>query len=524
MIKQLELFLSPEEYHDQFIIREKISKILRVNIEEITAINHLRRSVDARGIYPKYRLLADIYVNEEPVELDNSIKYFPVPDNAKKVIIVGFGPAGMFAALRLIELGIKPIIFERGKDVHQRRKDLRYLLVDQIVNPDSNYSFGEGGAGTFSDGKLYTRATKRGNVKKIMNIFVQHGAFKDIMINSQPHIGSNKLPTIVENIRKTIISNNGEVNFNSRVTDFIIENKTCKGVVINNEKEYIADAVIIATGHSARDIYDILNTKNVTMEPKPFAMGVRIEHPQELINNIQYHTNQQNPYLPSANYTLTCQIDGRGVFSFCMCPGGIVVPSATASGEIVINGMSLARRNSPFANAGMVVAVEKEDMLKFKKHGVFAGVHLQSEAEKLAFEAGGSNGQVAPAQRITDFLMNKVSTSLPKSSYHPGLNPAEMHTILPFSIAKRLRQALKIFGKRMKGFVSDEGILIGVESRTSSPIRILRNRGTFDQIDVASLFPAGEGSGYAGGIVSSSIDGENTADAVAGYLNVNVSL
>jgi len=424
----------------------------------------------------------------------------------------------MFAALRLIELGVKPIIIERGKDVQSRRRDLKAIQRDHIVHPDSNYCFGEGGAGTYSDGKLYTRSVKRGNVKRILNLLVQHGAQNEILIDAHPHIGSNKLPKVVEEIRNTIINNGGEYLFDSRVTDFIINNKKIAGVIINENIELLGEAVILATGHSARDIYYLLKKHNIKIESKPFAMGVRIEHPQPLIDTIQYHSGKRHKNLPASSYALNCQVDDKGVYSFCMCPGGIIIPASTSPGELVLNGMSVSRRDSPFANSGLVVSIDENDWKEYSSHGVFAGLMYQQFVEKTAFKAGGEN-QTAPAQRITDFVNGKISSSLPQTSYIPGTVSSPLHEILPKNISYRLRKSLQIFGKKMHGYLTDEAQILAAETRTSSPIRIPRDNETLMHVEIQGLFPSGEGAGYAGGIMSAAIDGENCADAVAKYIN-----
>jgi len=429
------------------------------------------------------------------------------------------GPAGMFAALRLIELGIKPIILERGKDVQARRRDLRLIQQFGKVNPDSNYCFGEGGAGTYSDGKLYTRATKRGDVNRILNIFVQHGAQKEIMIDAHPHIGSNRLPKIVSLMRETILRCCGEIHFDSRVTDFVIETHRMKGVIVNDENEFPGDSVILAAGHSARDIFYLLHECKIKLEPKPFAMGVRIEHPQKLIDEIQYHSKKRSPYLPASSYNLACQVDEKGVYSFCMCPGGIIIPASTANDELVLNGMSVSRRDSPFANSGLVVTVNEKDWNRFNEFGVFAGLEYQKEVERIAFESGGKN-QTAPAQRVTDFVNRKFSQSLPETSYIPGAISAPLHEILPKNIVDGLRRSLKIFDRKMKGYLTEEALLLAAETRTSSPIRIPRGNETLMNVEVEGLFPCGEGAGYAGGIVSAAIDGERCAEAISKYLTL----
>jgi uncharacterized protein len=516
MVKQIELIVLPREAYNPDELKLIATNKLGLNPLEITTVIQRRRSVDARSKKPHYKIQADVYINETPSGELPKIKYQRVKSK-KKVIIVGFGPGGMFAALRLIELGIKPIILERGKDVQERRRDLKSIQQFGVVNPDSNYCFGEGGAGTYSDGKLYTRSTKRGDVKKILNLFVQFGANEDILIDAHPHIGSNKLPQIVKNIRETIVENGGEIYFNSWVTDFILKERKIVGAVVNDEKEFLSDAVILATGHSARDIFYLLQKKNIKIESKSFAMGVRIEHPQSLIDEIQYHSKTRDEHLPAASYNLACQIEEHGVFSFCMCPGGIIVPASTAPGELVLNGMSVSRRDSPFANSGLVVTVNENDWSKYKKYGAFAGLEYQKEMERVAFEAGGSN-QKAPAQRITDFVKGIISASLPKSSYIPGIVSTPLHELLSENISKKLAQAIVIFGKKMKGYFTEEAEILAAETRTSSPIRIPRDKETLMHNDILGLFPCGEGAGYAGGIVSSAIDGENCSEAAFKYL------
>lgn len=513
---KLELNIPPEKISNSEFLKKVVSKRLKLNTEEISSLKIVRRSLDARK-KPVYRVLAEIYVNEIPHESEFQIKYKTVKKN-KSVIIVGFGPAGMFAALRLIEHGIKPIIFDRGKDVQARRRDIRNLQQEHIVNPDSNYCFGEGGAGAYSDGKLYTRSNKRGNVNKILQIFVEHGAPHEIIIDSHPHIGSNVLPKVVSQIRKTILNNGGKINFNSKVTDFIIKQEVVKGVIVNDQFEFIADAVILATGHSARDIYFLLHKKKIRIEPKPFAMGIRIEHPQQLINEIQYNSKNYNDELPAANYNLSCTIDKRGVYSFCMCPGGIIVPAATSPGEIVVNGMSLSRRNSPFANSGLVVTVTEKDWQKYIDKYPFSGLRLQEEVEQLAYMLANQT-QSAPAQKVTDFVNGHFSQKLNDTSYIPGLTSAKLDQELPEFITGRIKKALNIFNKKMKGYYTEEAQMVAAETRTSSPIRIPRNNDTLMHADLRGLFPSGEGAGFAGGIVSAAIDGENCADAVSRYLN-----
>lgn len=517
MIKKIELSIPPEELNNNNYILKKSASLLHTEVEKISALIPIRRSIDARSRNVVYKISFDVYLDEKPKEDNFFIDYKTVSEN-KKVIIIGFGPAGMFSALRLIELGIKPIIIERGKDVRNRRRDIRAIHQEHQVNPDSNYCFGEGGAGTFSDGKLYTRSTKRGDVKKILSVFVQHGAKKDILIDSHPHIGSNKLPKIVQQIRETIISCGGEINFNSKVTDFILKNNKMLGVVVNDNQEFFADSVILGTGHSARDIFYLLHKINIHIEPKPFALGVRIEHPQKLIDEIQYHTKNKRDNLPAASYSLACNVNNRGVYSFCMCPGGIIVPASTSNDEIVVNGMSVSRRDSPFANSGLVVEINEKDFAHYEKYYPFSALQLQKEIEQKAFLIANQT-QSAPAQRVTDFVKNKISDSLPKSSHISGLTSSDLNLLFPSFINERLKKSLFIFNDKMKGYYSDEAIIVAPESRTSSPVRIPRNRTTFMHTKVEAFFPCGEGAGYAGGIVSAAIDGENVANAVKQYLS-----
>ena len=515
MIKEVELNITPGKIKDYSFQRTLAARKLKLNIDEISAVQITRRSVDARK-KPIFKIRANVYVNEKEKSLYNPIRFEEVKGD-KKAIIIGCGPAGMFAALRLIELGIKPIIIERGKDVQTRRKDLKSIQQVGIVDPNSNYCFGEGGAGTYSDGKLYTRSGKRGNVKRILDLLVQHGAQEEILIDAHPHIGSNKLPKVVQAIRETIISCGGEILFDSKVTDFVLTGNKINGVVINDEKELTADAVILATGHSARDIFYLLHKHSILIEQKAFAMGVRIEHPQQLIDSIQYRSNKRHENLPASSYNISCQVYDKGVYSFCMCPGGIIIPASTDKDELVLNGMSVSRRDSEFANSGLVVSIEEYDWRKYNSHGVFAGLELQKEIERLAFEAGGKT-QTAPAQRVTDFVNNKNSNSLPATSYIPGIVSSPLHEILPKNISKRLQRSLKIFGKKLKGYFSEEGQILAAETRTSSPIRIPRDNETLMHVQIRGLFPCGEGAGYAGGIVSAAIDGERCADGVRRFI------
>lgn len=515
MKKELDLSVTPDFIHNYDYIKKLSAEKLKLNIKEIDSVVIFKKSIDSRR-KPIFRIKVNVFINESPKDIQTEIDFKPVSGN-KKVIIIGSGPAGLFAALRLIELNIKPIILERGKNVRDRRFDLKSIMQNGIVNSDSNYCFGEGGAGTYSDGKLYTRSNKRGNVNRILDLLIYHGANKEIAVDSHPHIGSNKLPKLIQSIRETILNCNGEIHFNSKVTDFILGVKNIKGVIVNNNKEIIADSVIVGTGHSARDIYEIFKNHNLKLKAKPFAMGVRIEHPQALIDSIQYHSKTRHENLPAANYSLACQVDNKGVYSFCMCPGGIIIPSSTGQNEVVLNGMSVSKRNSPFANSGLVVEVNENDWGKYNEYGEFAGLMLQKEIENIAFKLGGGN-QIAPAQRITDFVKNKISQNLPKTSYIPGTKSVLINEIFSKKIVESLKKSLKVFDKKMKGYFTEESQILAVESRTSSPIRIPRDRETLMHIDVEGLFPTGEGAGYAGGIVSAAIDGERCAERVLDYL------
>ena len=516
MVQTIELTLLPSEAAQDELVRERAASAAGVSVQEISHIRPLKRSIDARGHRPQVILRLEVYIREEFSPEPALLSSLKEVGNRPPVLIVGTGPAGYFAALELIAAGLKPLLFDRGKDVQTRRRDLRSIQQLGIVDPHSNYCFGEGGAGTYSDGKLYTRSHKRGSIEKAMRLFVEHGADPDILVDAHPHIGSNKLPGIVANIRQTILHYGGEVHFDSHVTDLILRDGKIQGVQVNGSEEYFAKAVILATGHSARDIYYLLHRKNILLEPKPFALGVRIEHPQSLIDRIQYRQDPRDEHLPASSYRLACQVDGRGVFSFCMCPGGLVVPAATAPGEIVVNGMSLSRRDSPYANSGTVVAVELEDLAPFRQHGVFAALEFQRSVEQAMF-AFGTGGQQAPAQRMTDFVGKKISASLPSSSYIPGLLSAPLHELLPKGIYARLQQGIKEFGRNMKGYYTEEANVIGTESRTSAPLRIPRDKDTFMHAGAEGLFPAGEGAGAAGGIISAAMDGQNVAWAVAGF-------
>jgi uncharacterized protein len=513
MIQELEIKLSPAEASSDALILQKSVQAAGVNPASVHDLKVLRRSIDARGSRPLVILRVALYLNEPYQPEPAILSGFKPLHHHKQVLIVGAGPGGYFAALELLEAGYKPIVFDRGKDVRARRRDLKAIQQYGIVNPNSNYCFGEGGAGTYSDGKLYTRSHKRGDIYKALRLLVEHGATSDILAEAHPHIGSNKLPQIVAAIRATILEYGGEVHFDSLVTDFILQDGVMKGLVVNQQNEFFGDAVILATGHSARDMYYLLHQHNIRLEAKPFALGVRIEHSQEFIDRVQYRQSPREENLPAASYKLVTQVEGRGVFSFCMCPGGLVVPAATAPGEIVVNGMSMSRRDSPYANSGTVVAVELEDLKAFQKHGVFAGLALQQAVEQAMFAAG-DGSQRGPAQRLTDFVAGKLSTSLPSSSYIPGLYPAPLHEILPPFIYQKLRRGVQDFGRKMNGYFTENANVIGTESRTSSPVRIPRNPHTLMHPDTERLFPCGEGAGFAGGIISAAMDGQNVARSV----------
>lgn len=523
MRKEVELKLLPYEAENSALIKARAAHKCQLKPEEITEILPLRRSIDARGQQPFIRLLVEVYVGEQHQPEPAILSGLQPVHERPAVLIVGTGPAGYFAALELIEQGLRPVLVDRGKDVRSRRKDLRSIQQFGEVNPHSNYCFGEGGAGTYSDGKLYTRSHKRGSIEKALWLFVEHGADSDILVDAHPHIGSNKLPNIVARIRETILHYGGEIHFDSLMTDLLVKEGKIKGIVVNQgEREFLAEAVILATGHSARDVYHLLHQKGITIEAKPFALGVRIEHPQALIDKIQYKQSPRDKHLPASSYKLVTQANGRGVFSFCMCPGGLVVPAATAPGEIVVNGMSMSRRDSAFANSGTVVAVELEDLQPLQeKFGVFAGLQLQQQVEQAMFQYG-DGSQKAPAQRLPDFLTGKISASLPESSYIPGLYAAPVHELLPDFIYERLKLGVQEFGKKMKGYFTAEANVIGTESRTSAPIRIPRNRETYMHEDVQGLFPCGEGAGYAGGIISAAMDGQNVAVAAAKFIKSDI--
>jgi uncharacterized FAD-dependent dehydrogenase len=518
MIQEIQLRTNLIEERKEGILLLKAARQLRVDSKEISGIKVLRKSIDARKKETFFNYKVAVYINESvPQKSEYTFDYKDV-SNAKEIHIVGFGPAGMYAALRCIELGFKPIVLERGKNVQERRRDLKAINQDHNVNEDSNYCFGEGGAGTYSDGKLYTRSLKRGDVRRIFENLVFHGATEQILIDAHPHIGTNKLPKIIQNIRENILNFGGEIHFNTRVTDFIVKNNKLQAIQLQDGNEMTVNSVILATGHSARDIYELLHKKDIALKAKSFAMGVRVEHPQEIIDQIQYSCDgQRDELLPAAAYSLVHQVNNRGVYSFCMCPGGFIVPAATANGEVVVNGMSPSRRNNKFANSGIVVELNiDKDFKKYEEFGPLKGLEFQKDLEKIAFYAGGRT-QAAPGQRLVDFVDGKLSSDLNYTSYQPGLNSAPMHSLLPKLIGAPLRKGFAAFGRKMHGYYTNEANIIGVESRTSSPVNIPRKE-NLEHPEIEGLFPCGEGGGYAGGIVSAAMDGERCAEAAVSNL------
>ena len=510
MQKEIEITVSPAYIGNEEVILKSLSSTLKVDVSSIKHFDILKRSIDARARKVIYRLQVRVYINENPAIAENKVSYPKVAGN-KTVLIVGAGPAGLFAALQCIENGWRPIVVERGRDVKQRRRDLAAINKQGLVNTESNYCYGEGGAGTYSDGKLYTRSNKRGDINKVLQVFVQHGAERDILIDARPHIGTNKLPHIITAIKETIEQAGGDVRFDSKLTDLLIADGKIRGIVVNDNQELFADAVILATGHSARDIYELLHRKHILVEAKPFALGVRIEHPQQIIDSAQYHCDIRSEFLPPAYYSMVEQIQTRGVFSFCMCPGGIIAPCATAKDEIVVNGWSPSKRNNPFANSGTVVQITLDDV---PGTNPLKMLDFQNAIEQLAFRKGGGD-LVAPAQRMVDFVEDRLSIDLPKNSYLPGTKSTMLKDILPDFVTKSLKAALPLFGKKMKGYYTNDAILVGVESRTSSPVRIPRDKETYQHPQISGLFPCAEGAGYAGGIVSAAIDGINCANAIS---------
>ena len=541
MIQELQLRLLPEQAANEQSIKQYVAREKGLDARTIKAVRTLKRSIDARQRTILVNLTVRLYINELPTDDEYTETYYPMVDEGPEVIVVGAGPGGLFAALRLIELGCRPIVVERGKDVHARKRDIARISREHTVNPESNYSFGEGGAGAYSDGKLYTRSKKRGSVEKILNVFCQHGASTTILSDAHPHIGTDKLPRVIENMRETIRRCGGEVHFETRMDRLIVENNTIIGIETNTGRTFHGP-VILATGHSARDVYRHLYASGIDIEAKGIAVGVRLEHPSELIDQIQYHNkNGRGKYLPAAEYSFVTQVDGRGVYSFCMCPGGAVVPAASGPEQIVVNGMSASHRGSRWSNSGMVVEIRVEDLegltptlsqgegaknslpLSSPLGGSEGGsihplamMHFQEELEKQCWMQG-NRRQTAPAQRMVDFTRRKLSYDLPASSYSPGLISSPLHFWMPEFIGTRLQRGFEHFGRTSRGFLTNEATVIGMETRTSAPVRIIRDRDSLQHISVSGLFPCGEGAGYAGGIVSAGIDGERCAEAAAEY-------
>lgn len=546
MKKELNLVIAPQIAYDEQLLKQEVAEQLSLKPTDTFFIKLLRRSIDARSRNIKINLKVGVWINEPVVPDDLNINYNHVESSKNTITIIGAGPAGLYAALRCLELGIKPIIFERGKDVQARRRDLAAIHKQHIINPESNYCFGEGGAGTYSDGKLYTRSSKRGDIEHILKTFVYHGADDIILVDAHPHIGTNKLPKIISNMRETILNHGGEIHFESKLIDINYKEDSISSIIIEksnsitsslllravtrsgvegarSEKqttiEHSCSHLILATGHSARDIYELLDHKKIAIEAKPFALGVRVEHQQEFIDKIQYKYSsaqdviEKREYLPPASYSLVHQAQGHGVYSFCMCPGGIIAPCATAQEEVVTNGWSPSKRNNQYANSGIVVGLELIDFEPYKKHGALAGLQLQKEIEHKAWEMGGKT-QTAPAQNLQDFMNNKISSSLIDCSYQPGTQSVQMNDVLGKMIGTTLQQGFKTFDNKMRGYISNDAIIVGVESRTSTPVRIPRDKITLQHVQLKNLYPCAEGAGYAGGIVSAAMDGVNCVNAI----------
>ena len=519
MPQELLLQVTPEIAVNNQLIKEQVAKLICVAVADIKHISILKRSIDARQKAIKFNLKVVIYFQEDDfVEQKIQLPEYKNVSNSQEVIVVGAGPAGLFAALQLIELGLKPIVIERGKDVRGRRRDLKAINLDHIVNEDSNYCFGEGGAGTYSDGKLYTRSKKRGDVTRILELLVGFGASDDILIEAHPHIGTNKLPKIIQDIREKIIEMGGLVLFETRLTDILIKNSEVQGIVTQSGATILSNKIILATGHSARDIFELLDRKRVFIEAKPFALGVRAEHPQSLIDSIQYSCDYRGELLPPAPYSIVKQVAGRGMYSFCMCPGGVIAPCATSPGEVVTNGWSPSKRDQATANSGIVIELKLEDFAPFAKFGALAGLEFQKSIEQKAWHLAGESQKV-PAQRMVDFTKNIVSSDIPKTSYVPGTTSVEMGQVFPGFLSQILREGFSEFGKSMKGYLTNEAILHAPESRTSSPVRIPRDSISLEHIQIKGLYPCGEGAGYAGGIISAAIDGEKCAIKIFEALN-----
>ena len=519
MPRELLIQVSPEMANNEQMLYQYVSKLVHTSVADLQKIVILKRSIDARQKAIKFNLKLNIYFKDEEftesiIELPN----YPNVTNKQEVIVVGAGPAGLFAALQLIELGLKPIVIERGKEVRGRRRDLKAINVDGIVNADSNYCFGEGGAGTYSDGKLYTRSKKRGDVDRILQLLVAFGATEEILVEAHPHIGTNKLPQIIQDIREKIIECGGQVLFETRVTDILVKNNEVDGIVTQNGETIYAKKIILATGHSARDIFELLHKKDIFIEAKPFALGVRAEHPQELIDKIQYSCDYRGEFLPPSPYSIVKQVNGRGMYSFCMCPGGVIAPCATAEGEVVTNGWSPSKRDQATANSGIVVELRLEDFKPYEKFGPLAGMEFQKAIEQKAWQLAGKTQKV-PAQRMIDFTQTKVSAAIPKTSYVPGTTSVELGEVFPTFLTQTLREGFSAFGKSMKGYLTNDAILHAPESRTSSPVRIPRDNFTLEHVQIKGLYPCGEGAGYAGGIISAAIDGEKCALKIAEALS-----
>ena len=520
MYNNIRLTLIPEQSADQSAILAHAANALSVLPERITLIRILKKSIDARSLQIKINLTVEVYWDEPAPTIAPPVFNYHFVGNRPSAIIVGAGPAGLFAALKLIETGIKPILLERGKDVSERKTDIALLNRNKGMNAESNYCFGEGGAGTFSDGKLYTRSKKKGNIQHVLEVFYHHGADENILYEAHPHIGSDKLPLVVKQMVKTITDCGGEVHFEQRMTDILLsDNRQIIGCRTADGQTFASKVLVLATGHSAHDIYQLLYDKDIALEQKGFAMGVRVEHPQSLIDKIQYKHSPRSEYLPAASYNLVEQVNGRGVYSFCMCPGGHIVPAGSGREEIVVNGMSVSKRNSPYANSGVVVEIRPEDIPdEFQQYGTLAGLKYQQHIENMAYKNNGGLGLIAPAQRLTDFVKGKLSADLPNCSYLPGVISSPLHFWLSDPISTRLREAFKLFDRKMRGYLTNDALVVGVESRSSSAVRIPRDPVTLQHPTVDGLFPCGEGSGYSGGITSSAIDGENTAGKVTEYL------
>lgn len=517
MVREVEIKVYPDQLGDTSFIWKRAASRAKVSLEDVDEVVIVRKSIDARGSRPVYRMRCAVYVGERRQERRVHSDQYQDVRNGKRIIIIGAGPAGYFAALQCLKEGMKPIILERGKDVQARRRDLRAIQQIGEVNPHSNYCFGEGGAGTYSDGKLYTRSHKRGKIIDVLEILVEHGATEEILIDAHPHIGSNKLPKIIANIRSTIEHFGGEVHFDQFVTDFDIKSGKMEAVITADGQRIEGTAFLLATGHSARDIFKLLDRLSIYIEAKPFALGLRIEHPQEMIDEIQYNQCPREPQLPASSYKVVTQVQDIGVFSFCMCPGGLIVPAATAPGEIVVNGMSPSKRDSPYANSGFVTSIETEELMGKGYTGTFGNMDFQAEVERSMYEAG-DGSQKAPAQRVADFVAGTFSSSLNDTSYIPGLFSANLKSLLPDFVYERLRKGLVQISKKMPAYLTNEANLVGVESRTSSPIRIPRNRETYMHDQIEGLYPCGEGAGYAGGILSAAMDGQNCVKAMKVFI------